>query len=390
MSAAQRILRIPRSDQPEAYIVLSIRSAGQHPLDLSLIATEGEHPFVAEIDHHRISDLRAANYHGSDAEWQAALSHALLEQQLVAGHDDARALAGLDTASAVTAGGGELAITLRKKISGITASDRPHRTNQQIQRLGTIRLAQRDEVEVPIFEWSALAATAAAAAQQQSRNLEAKLDAQQKTIDKLNAQLQDLTRAKQAHETALLQKFCEVLNGKKRKIRDQQRLLAGARVDPAAAAEIEHSRGAAGMLRARQPGPSRTAKRKANRRTPVAESESDLDADESRGQVDGEEQREGPDESRDVATPEETDLDETEDSDEDDESDGFDAAPVPRPAKSAVGAKGKAIEKAPLPPPRALPFSRRGNSGGAAAKAVETPTFARYGDGDETTDDDEL
>jgi hypothetical protein len=53
----------------------------------------------------------------------------------------------------------------------------------------------------------------------------------QDTIDKLNAQLEDFIKTKHEAETAMLQRFMELLNEKKRKIRDQSRLLAGAKVD---------------------------------------------------------------------------------------------------------------------------------------------------------------
>jgi septal ring factor EnvC (AmiA/AmiB activator) len=61
--------------------------------------------------------------------------------------------------------------------------------------------------------------------------LEAKVKSEQQTVAKLNAQLNDFIKTKIEAETAMLQQFMQLLNEKKRKIRDQNRLLAGATVD---------------------------------------------------------------------------------------------------------------------------------------------------------------
>ena len=48
----------------------------------------------------------------------------------------------------------------------------------------------------------------------------------------VRSQLDNLIEEKTSHENALLEKFRQLINSKKLKIRDQQRLLAGAKVDP--------------------------------------------------------------------------------------------------------------------------------------------------------------
>ena len=70
---------------------------------------------------------------------------------------------------------------------------------------------------------------------------------------KLNEALEELVRLKIEHEDGLLEKFSLLLNEKKLKIRDQQRLLTGATVDPARLAAVEGSRTGA---RSRSPGKS--------------------------------------------------------------------------------------------------------------------------------------
>jgi len=64
--------------------------------------------------------------------------------------------------------------------------------------------------------------------------LRAELNSKQGIVDELNAQLKDFIKTKNETETAMLQQFMELLNEKKRKIRDQQRLLSGAKIDKAA------------------------------------------------------------------------------------------------------------------------------------------------------------
>lgn len=61
--------------------------------------------------------------------------------------------------------------------------------------------------------------------------VKAQASSEQDTIAKLSAQLDDLIQTKSETESAMLQQFMELLNEKKRKIRDQNRLLARAKVD---------------------------------------------------------------------------------------------------------------------------------------------------------------
>lgn len=93
---------------------------------------------------------------------------------------------------------------------------------------------QTTEDEIDLFVWSASAADAFKAAQDEVAALNEKLQKQKQEFDDLNARLEDFIKAKEEHENVIFQKFCELLNSKKLKIRDQQRLLASAVVDPQA------------------------------------------------------------------------------------------------------------------------------------------------------------
>lgn len=72
-----------------------------------------------------------------------------------------------------------------------------------------------------------------ASVEQETSALTARYRSAEETIQKLNTQLEDLVKAKKEHEDELIGKFVLLLNEKKLKVRNQQRLLATAKVDPA-------------------------------------------------------------------------------------------------------------------------------------------------------------
>lgn len=86
-------------------------------------------------------------------------------------------------------------------------------------------------LEIELFEWTGIAADTATAIEKQQLELESNLRARDQDLAKMRQQLEDLTSAKKNHEDELLEKFRNLLNSKKLKIRDQQRLLAGASAD---------------------------------------------------------------------------------------------------------------------------------------------------------------
>lgn len=113
-----------------------------------------------------------------------------------------------------------LAIIFRKNISGIT------------QRLGEISLKKDEDQEIDAISWAATAVTRSTDLEKEIKELSAKYEEQGRTIDKLNQQLENLIQAKIEHERSLLEKFQELLNAKKSKIRDLHRALARVKVDP--------------------------------------------------------------------------------------------------------------------------------------------------------------
>ena len=116
----------------------------------------------------------------------------------------------------------QLLLVFRRNISGIT------------QRLGEIVLPKDDDEAIELYDWAAAAADMTANLATAIRDLDGKYQAQSEIVKKLKEQLEDLIQAKKDHERSLMEKFVTLLNAKKLKIRDQQRLLAGAKVDPRA------------------------------------------------------------------------------------------------------------------------------------------------------------
>ena len=94
-------------------------------------------------------------------------------------------------------------------------------------------LQRDDDFTIDTLGWAATAACANAELLTQQARLKAQVDGYEVQISKMRDQLDELTESKNDHENKLLEKFRELLNKKKLKIRDQQRLLSVAKIDPA-------------------------------------------------------------------------------------------------------------------------------------------------------------
>ncbi|KAH0541887.1 hypothetical protein FGG08_003692 [Glutinoglossum americanum] len=369
-----QVLRIPRSDtNSESFILLHVSPVGSSSsasLDLELTATEGENPYTGSraVRQNQLTKLRAKNYKGEDEEWVAILSAVLLLKKLE--DSDVEVMKGLEIVGSINEDD-NLIITIRKDIGGI------------MQRLGTISMWQNEDTEIELFQWAGIAAKSARAAEDEVASLSNKYRSQGETLKKLNQQLEDLIKAKVEHENALLEKFVELLNTKKLKIRDQQRLLDAVKVDSSAAIQNRP----AGDF-------TTTASRSRKRKAATPESSGADEAELEKGDTG--------DESlgvEDATTPERTDEEETEDEDVDDHPGPRPPVPQPRTrggdipragSREAVAQKGKVSS---LPPPRQLPFAK-GNALSIAKVEINKRHNNDDGDGndDETgeSDDDEL
>lgn len=203
--------------------------------------------------------------------------------------------------------------------------------------------------------------------------LKARLKAKEAEAEKVNEQLAQLVKIKNDHENDMIEKFSLLLNEKKLKIRDQQRLLASANVDPSKAAAVEQSR---------EPGPAGPSKARKRKAGQVAKDDSDSDDGFENMDVDGQEER----------TDSEGDTRQTPDRESTADAESEDEAPRPptrtpvsdtKATESSATAEGSGAEV--LPPKRELPFSKKPASKKAAPKKA-APT----GDSETESDNDEL
>ncbi|PGH00609.1 hypothetical protein GX51_05708 [Blastomyces parvus] len=383
--AKETILRIPRSDSPGDFVLVKVTRPGSSELDLKLVATEGEAPYRGSVKSAQIDKLRAKNYHGADDEWAGILAYVLGQKHSASVPEEHKS--GLEIAATVKQDEDdesekEIIISLRKRIDTIT------------QRLGTISLKQDDDQAIQLFDWTGMAVTRADELEDELASLTAKYDAVESTINQLNSQLEELIKAKAEHEDQLIAKFAQLLNEKKLKIRNQQRLLASAKIDQSKVDELSAS----------APSETGSTKRRGKRKAeePAVSSESedgfdtmDIDKVGKQGNVNRDNEKEG-EGDEDLLT--ESEGQETPDPLEDetateDEAEEPTKAPSPPPAANGGKRATRASSKQPTssttatrkpatsgaPPRRELPFTRK--------KGPVKPTPAADGDSDE---DDEL
>ncbi|KAF2672522.1 hypothetical protein BT63DRAFT_198308 [Microthyrium microscopicum] len=346
---SRRILRVRRVDSdttdenPFSLISFTPSEDRQPSLNLRLVATEGEAAFVGTIQHDQIDALRSTNYTGNNSEWESVLTRTLLHSPISTEH--ASALDGLELVSSVSNGKLQLIWQRKKRTATHT--------------LGSLNLEETDDESIDPFYWTGDAVQTADAAEVAVESLREEINAQNATISKLREQVQSLKEAKKSHESQLFEKFVALLNNKKLKIRDQQRLLAGAKVDPAAAGQLQEAR-----AETRSGGNARSA---GKRKAPVAKEESGSDDDSSDAFEDAEMK-----DVEDQQTPEPSDQDTADEKE-----------PTPPPVKQAVrrtiGGKAKQAAaasskaKAPSPKPK-TPMKARNVSPPAtrnAPKSVE-------------------
>jgi hypothetical protein len=310
----------------------------------------------------KAKDLRNSKYAGSDEEWEAILRYALLSKQDIRISPELRK--GLDTVAALS--GREdnrtLMLTFRNHIDQIT------------QKLGSIELKQSED-EIQLFDWAASAVDQQKLLQDEVSTLRGRSEADQATITALQAQLADLVRAKQEHEEQLISKFALLLNEKKLKIRNQQRILSTAKIDEQKLAQLKLT------LDGTEGEPVRK-KRRAER---VAE-----DSDQGKEESDDFETMEVdpmPNALGDARSSRET-TPETETETEDEGSTG-------RPAISTSAAESQMsmpnqARSDTLPPPRSLPFVKKSAQKGEDVTKTKSPEPTLGSDEETASEDDEL
>ena len=105
-------------------MLVHVASSGPLPLDLTVIATEGESPYIKAMKQAHLKDLRAKNYQGTDDEWFQIVSLVLGQRSVPV--DDSGWSSGVEATASIAGSedeGKELIITIRKKVQKITVSE---------------------------------------------------------------------------------------------------------------------------------------------------------------------------------------------------------------------------------------------------------------------------
>ncbi|KAL5047938.1 hypothetical protein BDW71DRAFT_205891 [Aspergillus fruticulosus] len=369
------VRRIRRSDEASSYVLLHAARSKSTRLEVAITATEGESPYTAILRQSEINELRAKNYQGTDDEWKKTILYVLGLQEEPA--ENLELPTGVEASASINGTGEndkELVITVRKRIQTIT------------QKLGSLILHQDEEQDIELFEWTNLAITRADILEQRFNSLLDRFRTAESTIKLLNKQLEEFIRSKNQHEQQLFSGFVQLLNEKKLKIRNQQRLLASAKVDPEklykvqAAATTDDARP---KLRGEKGGRS-----KRSAATSVDESSDDgferMDVEERKQQANNAEDEKTTDEGRSTPEPLEDESGIT----SDDEGSAFSTRGFRRGNKRRQGSPKQAATNSP-PPRRELPFARKTEKAPHPGHLPPPAQQGSYESGGET-DDDEL
>ncbi|CZT11873.1 uncharacterized protein RCO7_07456 [Rhynchosporium graminicola] len=266
------LIKVPRPDHgaDSDFVLLHVASAGGKLLDLNLIGTENDNIYtfsckrpqigrrgpalgldlprgalirklikfrdvlVKQNQTHKLKDKKV-----TQEEWETTLSAFLLGTDPQGEPVDAPE--GLEAVASLQPGPGDVP----KSIT--------------VQKLGSIVLPTDPDGDGDLYEWCSENVVANRKLTQKLQASKAKLLDKDAQIKRLEESLAELVKAKNDNDTQLLEKFSLLLNEKKLKIRDQQRLLQSSNVDPAQLKELEE---AGTRSRSRSAGPSRTGKRK--------------------------------------------------------------------------------------------------------------------------------
>ena len=108
-----KVLRLPRTDVDNDFVLVNIEQSGSDPLDLKLVGTDAISPFVTHLRQNHIHKLQASTSQSDPDHWQAILSAVLLQSI-----PNDPTLSGVEAVANVSSS--QLTITIRNKISGIT------------------------------------------------------------------------------------------------------------------------------------------------------------------------------------------------------------------------------------------------------------------------------
>jgi hypothetical protein len=250
------------------------------------------------------------------------------------------------------------------------------------QRLGEISIGIAREAGYNVLDWCATAVDFAAESKSTAKSNISKIEELERTVADLKQQLDDLITAKVDDETSLLSKFRDLLNEKKVKIREQQKIIASSSSNDGNVATVSQSDDQDGPVtsveKGRKAGKSRSGKRKAQENSVKEEEMSDdgfepMDVEKAREDTEDTDPGDDTEATASTATNDEDDAQEA-------------VQEEAKAAKSAAASKqpNSSAKKTEQPPPaRALPFAR-------ARPPPAAPAATSGGADSETESDDEL
>ncbi|KIV92648.1 hypothetical protein PV10_03921 [Exophiala mesophila] len=372
--ASDWIIRLFQDDKDSSPILVKIsRKNGGHELDLDLLATDGDAAYVGKVRQRGLKKLRAKNYDGSDDDWAAILGHVLISAAQASLTAEQKGT--LNVICSITGKKKDRTLTIifRNDIEGI------------IQRIGAIDLALTDETDdVDLFGWTTQVIEQRDRLEEEARRYQEKANAEEKIEATLQQQMSDLVKAKSEHESQLLAKFSTLLNEKKLKIRNLQRVLQTAQVDPETLKELQSTLAEADM--------AATDRGKKRRVDDEGQDEDESDGFETMDV--SKTANEGADDGQSDLSDQQRTPSPEEDSDE--EVEDLDTTASLEPPQTRSRDKG-ARESSPLPPPRQLPFQQRSGRGDKqlvgqepSSRAPESTSIDDEADEETASEDDEL
>lgn len=367
--AKQWVLKLDRQDDDQGHLLIRVTSRDSDDLDLDLLATEGEEVFKGKLRRNDLKAFRAKTYNGTEDEWEAILRYSLLERESSAISKEQKQSLEVGASRQDQEGKPVFSITFRNRIDDIT------------QRIGAIELSHTSKT-IQLFDWASLAVDKNIALESELSALSERTDGDKATIARLETQLADLIRAKADHEEQMLMKFVLLLNEKKAKIRDQQRLIQTARFDEDKGKQLRALKDV-GHLRS-------TTRRKGKRSAP---DEDDSGGDESQAfETQTDRRGESTVEDQEMDSDRHTGLGSTESEADDDVDELSIRAKETSPRKaSPKSTKKSATTTASIPPARVLSFEAKRAYITRSGKQSKVSEPAPIDDDEETaSEDDEL
>ncbi|KAK7978054.1 DNA double-strand break repair and VJ recombination XRCC4 [Apiospora saccharicola] len=324
-----RILRLPCGEAESGNFVLEAKSNGSKPLDLLIRGTDGASAFETKTRHNRIKEFKAANAPCSEAEWEQILIAILVDPQ-----DATRSARDVEIKVELRSDE-EVTLHFRKNIQGIA------------QRLGAIKLKDFEESDdnpgISPFDWCVAILEDHEKVVKEAGAAKDKVKELEQSVEELKSQFEDLLKAKDGDESVLLEKFRDLLNEKKLKIRQQQKLIESADVDPEKLQNI-----GASQRTMRKAGGSRTSKRKIKDEPVSEESDHGFEAMDVNGQSNE------PQPDPDSDEQQMTDNNATGSEPDNDGTDAEEEAAPPKPApnsKPTRNTRSRATKGSSAPPP---------------------------------------